>query len=126
MTRMSKKVFFKRFKGYNGPEHRGAPFPPFDPAALNPALFADELRLKYYSIKYDETKPRVTIYWDSQSWSEDTDSLKSEIRRCFHHIGFRGNVILNLARRGERGIPDGYHEYIRFVVGERIPGEKRA
>jgi len=118
---MTREKFFARFRGYNGPEHRGAPLPPFDPAAINPSQFADELRLKYYEMKYEAAKSRVTIYWDSQSWSDDTDSLKEEIRRCFHHIGFRGNVVLSLAARGERGIPGGCHKNIRFKVSDRKP-----
>jgi hypothetical protein len=117
---MTEKEFFDKFKGYNGPEYRGAPFPPFDPAAINPIRFEDELRLKDYEIMYDAKRQQVKLHWDSQSWSDNTDSLKAEIRRCFHHIGFRGKVILNLARRGDRGCSYGRHEYIRFTVGDRI------
>ena len=103
---MTKKQFSSRFHGVNGPEYRGAPYPKFDPAAVNECEFSDELRFKNYDFSFKDDGS-IDIDWESQSWDEDgIDELSAEIKHCLDYIGFRGHAMLSVHDR------DGYNEEV--------------
>ena len=111
---MTEKEFNCKFKGVNAPEYRGAPMPPFDPAMVNESKFADELRFKTYEFNFIEgdssTNDTVNVKWESQEWDADgIDGLVEEIRRCLKHIGFAGNVKLEIWEHSENG--SAYREF---------------
>ena len=115
---MTEKEFNRKFKGVNAPEYRGAPMPPFDPAMVNESKFADELRLKSCEFNFIEgdssANDTVNVKWESQEWdADDIAGLVEEIRRCLKHIGFVGNVELEIWERGEKGSSEyeAYHEF---------------
>lgn len=117
---MTEKEFNRKFKGVNAPIYRGAPMPPFDPAMVNESKFADELRVKWYYFSFIEgdssANGTVNVKWESQEWDADgIDGLVEEIRRCLKHIGFVGNVVLEIWERGEKGSGE-YEAYREFDV----------
>ena len=117
---MTEKEFYKKFKGVNCPVCRGAKMPSFDPAKINEENFSDELRFKSYVFKFIEgdelTNDTISIEWESQEWdSHGIDDLVEEIRRCFKHIGFVGNVELTAWERGQKGSEE-YEAYREFDV----------
>lgn len=99
---MTKKRFFELFKGVAMPDHRGAPYPKYDPAKINEAMFADELRCKSYQFDFRQGSKgggdELTVRWTSQGWDE-TDTFVREVRRCLMHIGFVGSVKILMNQR---------------------------
>ena len=96
---MTKKQFNSRFHGVNIPAYRGAPYPKFDPAAVNESEFSDALRFKNYDFSF-KNDGSIDIDWESQSWDEDgIDGFVNEVKRCLKHIGFEGDCTIHLFDR---------------------------
>ena len=86
-----------------GPKCAGAPYPEFDPAAINESKIPYDLRYKEYSIDFEYKNTdisKIKIDWMSQSWDEDgLKGFKAEIERCFKHIGYKGDVEIHVYDR---------------------------
>lgn len=115
---MTKDKFYKKFKGVNTPPCRGAKMPDFNPAMVNEEKFSDALRFKSYDFNFiegsDGDPDVVEITWVSQDW-DDYESFVNEITRCMKHIGFTGDIHLDLYMRGEKGNPE-CSEYIEWSI----------
>ena len=100
---MTIKEFNKCFHNVAGKVHSGAPYPPFDPAAINESKISYDFRYKEYSIDFeckDNDISTIKINWMSQSWDESGfEGFKNEVERCFKHIGYKGNVELHVYDR---------------------------
>lgn len=66
----------------NGPPHRGAPHPPFDPLSVNESAFSDGLRFKDVKVtpSPDGRTNELRINWVCQEWG-DVKTLEDEFIR---------------------------------------------
>lgn len=94
---MNDAEFQKDFNGVNGPSYRGAPYPPFDKYAINESAFDDELR--YKNCDFEVRNGILYIDWISQEWADPHGKFDNEVRRCLNAIGFKGDVVVNIASR---------------------------
>jgi len=111
---MTKTKFYSLFGGVAGPSCAGAPYPKFKPSCINESKFANELRMKEMSTEFivgdEATNDTIAVDWKSQEWNDAAvDGLVEEIRRCFKHIGFAGNVELKVHSRSSEG--EAYREF---------------
>lgn len=93
---MTEREFFSKFHGVRGPKCAGAPYPAFDPAAVNESRFPHKLRFKEESFAFKEGdgfkgQDVVEVDWFAKE-SHSPEKLIAEVKRCLAHIGFVGQV----------------------------------
>lgn len=109
---MTKKEFDEKFHGistraysWSSVTRAPAPWPKFDPAAINIREIELECRPKDAMVELDEKKNAVLIDWESQEDCSEHSLLDAEIKRAMSHIGFHGPIHIRLFDR------DGYDRF---------------
>ena len=98
---MTNLEFDMVFKGANGPDYRGAPYPEFNPYAINESEFSDAFRYKDYEINYSVDN-EIDLFWKTQGTfeAEDVYPFLTEVSRCIHkEIGYTGVVNVEIVSR---------------------------
>ena len=80
------------------PEERGAPYPEFDPLAINESRFEAECRFKNFSAGIEGG--RASVFWRAQESERPTAAFDEEVRRAFLANGATGVVDVTWTSRG--------------------------
>ena len=101
-----KKFHWTKDRAYawSSETHAPAPWPKFDPAAINIRDIEEECHPKDYSVSFDRY-PIIDIDWRTQEDCTRHEKFDEEIIRCMKHIGFVGTVHIELYDR------DGYDHF---------------
>lgn len=97
---MTTKQFDWMFEGVNCPDYYGAPYPRFNPYAINESEFEDNVRYKDYEITFCPKTQNVNVEWKSQNDCTTHDRFDIELIRVFKNVlGISGDINVTLWSR---------------------------
>ena len=81
------------------PEHREAPFPPYDPTGINTSRLPDNMRPKSWDIYLDAGDADLVWETEEEFTSDDFEKFVAEIQDTFKRNNCTGNLRIHVSCR---------------------------
>ena len=95
-----------------GPDHRGAPYPPFNPLYINEECIPDNMRCRYIQVdtnNNDFTSFSLNYVTQDEFDSEDFEKFCAEVKRCIlYNLNYYIKDYYNIEFKVEAVCRDGY------------------